>query len=103
MRLSARRSRWWVAGGTGFVLISSLSFGASERDGKREKSEIATTLPQPSGTPDTYEIFSPYWTTNLTVGEEAIQAHLNSLEEKEFPNARNATQEILSTTHLSTN
>ena len=39
---------------------------------------------------DTYEVFSPYWMTSLAVREEAIQAHLDSLEEKEFPTVRNA-------------
>lgn len=39
---------------------------------------------------ETYEVFSPYWMTSLSVREEAIQAHLDSLEEKEFPNAKNA-------------
>jgi hypothetical protein len=39
---------------------------------------------------ETYDVFSPYWTTNLSVREEAIQAHLDSLEDKEFPNAKNA-------------
>ena len=39
---------------------------------------------------DTYEVFSPYWMTSLALRVEAIQAHLDSLEEKEFPNAKNA-------------
>jgi hypothetical protein len=39
---------------------------------------------------DMYEVFSSYWMTSLGVGMEAIQTHLDSLEEKEFPNAKNA-------------
>jgi hypothetical protein len=39
---------------------------------------------------DMYEVFSPYWMTSLGVRMEAIQTHLDSLEEKEFPNAKNA-------------
>jgi hypothetical protein len=53
---------------------------------------IATFLKieDPKMVDDTYEVFSPYWMTSLAVRDEVIQAHLDSLEEKEFPNAKNA-------------
>ena len=56
------------------------------------KRAIATylKLDDPKMVDDTYEVFSPYWMSSLAVRVEAIQAHLDSLEEKEFPNAKNA-------------
>ena len=38
----------------------------------------------------TYEAFAPYWAMSLAVRPEAIRAQFDYLDEKEFPNARNA-------------
>jgi len=38
----------------------------------------------------TYEAFAPYWAMNLAVRPEAIRAQFDYLDEKEFPNAKNA-------------
>jgi hypothetical protein len=39
---------------------------------------------------DTYDAFAPYWTMSLAVRAEAIQAQFAYLDEKEFPQAKNA-------------
>jgi NitT/TauT family transport system substrate-binding protein len=38
----------------------------------------------------TYDAFAPYWATNLAIRPEAIRAQFDYLDEKEFPNAKNA-------------
>ena len=38
----------------------------------------------------TYDAFAPYWAMSLAVRPEAIRAQFDYLDEKEFPNARNA-------------
>ena len=38
----------------------------------------------------TYDAFAPYWAMSLAVQPEAIRAQFDYLDEKEFPNARNA-------------
>ena len=38
----------------------------------------------------TYEAFAPYWAMSLAVRPEAIRAQFDYLDEKEFPNAKNA-------------
>jgi len=38
----------------------------------------------------TYEAFAPYWAMSLSVRPEAIKGQFDYLDEKEFPNARNA-------------
>ena len=38
----------------------------------------------------TYDAFAPYWAMNLAVRPEAVRAQFNYLDEKEFPNAKNA-------------
>ena len=38
----------------------------------------------------TYEAFAPYWARSLAVRPEAVRAQFDYLDEKEFPNARNA-------------
>jgi hypothetical protein len=39
---------------------------------------------------DTYEAFAPYWTMSLGVRAETIQAQFKYMDEKEFPQAKNA-------------
>ena len=38
----------------------------------------------------TYEAFAPYWSMSLAVRTEAIRGQFDYLDEKEFPNAKNA-------------
>jgi NitT/TauT family transport system substrate-binding protein len=38
----------------------------------------------------TYDAFAPYWATNLAVRPEAIRGQFDYLDEREFPNAKNA-------------
>ena len=38
----------------------------------------------------TYEAFAPYWSMSLAVRPDAIRGQFEYLDEKEFPNARNA-------------
>lgn len=38
----------------------------------------------------TYEAFAPYWAMSLAIRPEAIRAQFDYLDEKEFPNAKNA-------------
>src|SRR5262249_47254181 len=38
----------------------------------------------------TYDAFAPYWAMSLAVQPEAIRAQFDYIDEKEFPNAKNA-------------
>jgi ABC-type nitrate/sulfonate/bicarbonate transport system substrate-binding protein len=38
----------------------------------------------------TYEAFAPYWAMSLAVRPEAVRSQFEYLDEKEFPNAKNA-------------
>ncbi len=38
----------------------------------------------------TYEAFAPYWAMSLAVRPEAVRGQFDYLDEKEFPNAKNA-------------
>ena len=75
-----------------FLKAMAAASALARKDPNATKRVIATYLKidDPKMVDDTYEVFSPYWMTSLAVREEAIQAHLDSLEEKEFPNVRNA-------------
>jgi NitT/TauT family transport system substrate-binding protein len=75
-----------------FLKATASAATMARNDPTTTKRVIATFLKieDPKMVDDTYEVFSPYWMTSLAVREEAIQAHLDSLEEKEFPNAKNA-------------
>jgi len=79
---------------TVFAFLKAMASAAAlaKTDPAATKRVIGTFLKidDPRMVDDTYEVFSPYWMTSLPVREEAIQAHLDSLEEKEFPNAKNA-------------
>jgi ABC-type nitrate/sulfonate/bicarbonate transport system substrate-binding protein len=52
--------------------------------GKYAKIDDAPTLD------GTYEAFAPYWSMSLVVRPEAIKGQFEYLDEKEFPNAKNA-------------
>ena len=75
-----------------FLKAVASAAALARKDPNTTKRVISTYLKidDPKMVDDTYEVFSPYWMTSLAVREEAIQAHLDSLEEKEFPNVKNA-------------
>jgi NitT/TauT family transport system substrate-binding protein len=75
-----------------FLKATASAAAVARNDPTTTKRVIATFLKieDPKMVDDTYEVFSPYWMTSLAVRDEVIQAHLDSLEEKEFPNAKNA-------------
>lgn len=79
---------------TAFAFLKAMASAAAlaRKDPNITKRVISTYLKidDPKMVDETYEVFSPYWMTSLGVREEAIQAHLDSLEEKEFPNVKNA-------------
>ena len=78
---------------TAFAFLKAMASAAAlaRKDPNITKRVISTYLKidDPKMVDETYEVFSPYWMTSLGVREEAIQAHLDSLEEKEFPNVKN--------------
>jgi NitT/TauT family transport system substrate-binding protein len=47
-------------------------------------------IDDPATIDGTYEAFAPYWAMSLAVRPEAIRAQFEYLDEKEFPNAKNA-------------
>ena len=57
---------------------------AKKAIGKYAKIEDAPTID------GTYDAFAPYWAMNLAVRPEAIKKQFEYLDEKEFPNAKNA-------------
>jgi NitT/TauT family transport system substrate-binding protein len=73
-----------------FLKAMASAAALARTDPTTTKRVIATylKLDDPKMVDDTYEVFSPYWMTSLAVRVEAIQTHLDSLEEKEFPNAK---------------
>ena len=75
-----------------FLKATASAAAMARNDPTTTKRVIATFLKieDPKMVDDTYQVFSPYWMTSLAVREVAIQAHLDSLEENEFPNAKNA-------------
>jgi NitT/TauT family transport system substrate-binding protein len=70
--------------GEGVVLSKKDAAAAKKAISKYASIEDAVTLD------GTYDAFAPYWATSLTVRPEAIRAQFDYLDEKEFPNAKNA-------------
>lgn len=68
----------------GVVVSRKDSAVAKKAIGKYGKIEDAPTID------GTYEAFAPYWAMSLAVRPEAIKGQFAYLDEKEFPNARNA-------------
>jgi NitT/TauT family transport system substrate-binding protein len=64
----------------------------SRKDIAITKKAIAryTKVDDPQLVDETYEQYAPYWATTLTVQREAIQAGFEHLDEKEFPQVKNA-------------
>ena len=70
--------------GEGVVLSKKDAAAAKKAISKYASIEDAVTLD------GTYDAFAPYWATSLAVRPEAIRAQFDYLDEKEFPNAKNA-------------
>jgi len=64
----------------------------SKKDPAAAKKAIAKygQIDDPKMVDGTYEQFAPYWDMNLRVRGDAIQAQFNYMDEKEFPQAKNA-------------
>ncbi len=65
---------------------------ATRKDISLTKKAIAkyTKVDDPRLIDETYNEYAPYWAMSLAVQREAIQAGFGHLDEKEFPQARNA-------------
>ena len=74
-----------------FLQAMASAAALARSDPSSTKRVIAKSLKieDPKMVDEMYDVFSPYWATSLAVKEKAIQAHLDSLDEKEFPNAKN--------------
>ena len=68
----------------GTILSRNHSAGAQKAIAKHVK------LDDPKMVDETYSVFAPYLVSSLAVRAEAIQAQLAYLDEKQFPQARNA-------------
>jgi NitT/TauT family transport system substrate-binding protein len=68
----------------GVVLSRKDAVAAKKAISKYVKIEDAPTVD------GTYDAFAPYWAMSLAVRPEAIRAQFDYLDEKEFPNAKNA-------------
>ena len=68
----------------GVVLSRKDPAAAKKAISKYAKIDDAATLD------GTYDAFAPYWAMSLAIRPEAIRAQFDYLDEKEFPNARNA-------------
>ncbi len=64
----------------------------SRKDPALTKKAIAkyAKIDDPKMVDETYAEYAPYWAMSLTVQREAIQAHFDHVDEKEFPRAKNA-------------
>jgi hypothetical protein len=70
--------------GEGVMLSRKDAAAAKKAISKYANIEDAVTLD------GTYDAFAPYWAPSLFVRPEAIRAQFDYLDEKEFPNAKNA-------------
>jgi NitT/TauT family transport system substrate-binding protein len=68
----------------GVVVSRKDAVVAKKAIGKYAKIEDGPTID------GTYEAFAPYWAMSLAVRPEAIKGQFDYLDEKEFPNAKNA-------------
>src|SRR5207253_4675602 len=68
----------------GVVLSRKDPAAAKKAISKYAKIDDAPTLD------GTYDAFAPYWAMSLAIRPEAIRAQFDYLDEKEFPNAKNA-------------
>jgi ABC-type nitrate/sulfonate/bicarbonate transport system substrate-binding protein len=64
----------------------------SRKDAAVAKKAIAkyAKIEDPPTIDGTYDAFAPYWAMSLAVRPEAVRAQFDYLDEREFPNAKNA-------------
>jgi NitT/TauT family transport system substrate-binding protein len=79
---------------TVYAFLKAIGEGValSKRDPQIAKKAIAkyAKIEDPKALDGTYEAFAPYWATSLSVRSEAIRAQFAYMDEKEFPQAKNA-------------
>jgi len=77
-----------------FAFLKAMAEGVvlSRKDPAVAKKAIAkyAKIEDPPTLDGTYDSFAPYWAMNMIIRPEAIRAQFDYLDEKEFPNARNA-------------
>jgi hypothetical protein len=79
---------------TVYALLKATAEGVvmSRNDPRVAKKTIAKygKIDDPATIDGTYDAFAPYWAMSLAIRPEAIRAQFKYLDEKEFPNAKNA-------------
>ncbi|MGH7835780.1 MAG: ABC transporter substrate-binding protein [Candidatus Binatia bacterium] len=77
-----------------YAFLKAMAEGVvlSKKDTQLAKNAIAkyAKIDDPKALDGTYEAFSPYWATSLSVRSEAIRAQFAYMDEKEFRQAKNA-------------
>jgi NitT/TauT family transport system substrate-binding protein len=79
---------------TVYAFLKAIAEGVvlSRKDAGVAKKAIAkyAKIDDPPTIDGTYEAFAPYWAMSLAVHAEAIKGQFDYLDDKEFPNAKNA-------------
>jgi len=79
---------------TVYAFLMAIAEGVvlSRKDAGVAKKAIAkyAKIDDPPTVDGTYEAFAPYWAMSLAVRAEAIKGQFDYLDDKEFPNAKNA-------------
>jgi len=79
---------------TVYAFLKAIAEGVvlSRKDAGVAKKAIAkyAKIDDPPTIDGTYEAFAPYWAMSLAVRAEAIRGQFDYLDDKEFPNAKNA-------------
>ena len=79
---------------TVYAFLKAIAEGVvlSRKDAGVAKKAIAkyAKIDDPPTIDGTYEAFAPYWAMSLAVRAEAIKGQFDYLDDKEFPNAKNA-------------
>ncbi|HEX7227811.1 MAG TPA: ABC transporter substrate-binding protein [Candidatus Binatia bacterium] len=79
---------------TVYAFLKAIAEGVvkSRKDPALAKKTIAKygKIDDPATVDGTYEAFAPYWALSLAIRPEAIRGQFEYLDQKEFPNAKNA-------------
>jgi NitT/TauT family transport system substrate-binding protein len=79
---------------TVYAFLKAMAEGValSKKDPSVAKKAISkyAKIEDPPTLDGTYEAFAPYWAMSLAVRPEAVRSQFEYLDEKEFPNAKNA-------------
>jgi NitT/TauT family transport system substrate-binding protein len=79
---------------TVYAFLKAIAEGVvlSKKDPAVAKKSISkyAKIADPATLDGTYDAFAPYWAMSLAVRPEAVRAQFDYLDEKEFPNAKNA-------------